>query len=180
MTAIQLPHMLGRIYDDRIFWRAMKPLGMSLRSFRYFLKAIGVPTLRVGGRRFVDSFTLAMAFRAIMRLGRKDFAAPGSVALQKGGSSLKGCTTRLDVADLEDNYWEVIMEMALSQKWNRLKNDEKMVKASKAAVERMRAAIISATRHEAFRATSTRRHIKRDDIEADLERTIASALDARS
>jgi len=172
--------MLGRIYDDRVFWRAMKPLGMSLRSFRYFLKAIGVPTLRIGSRRFVDSFTLAMAFRAIMRLGRKDFAAPGSSALQKGGLSLKGCTTRLDVADLEDNYWEVIMELALSQKWNRLKNDEKMTKAARLAVERMRAAIISATRHEAFRATSTTKHTRRDDIEAHLERAVASALESGS
>lgn len=156
VVSIQLPFMLGRLYDDRTFWRAMQPLGMTLRNFRSFLKALGVPSLRVGSRRLIDAFTFAMALRSVMRIGRKDFAAPGSVSLRKGGLNLNGCTTRVDIEHVESRHWEIVLEMALAQRWNRVKNDPKMAKAAKDAIERMRLAIIDGVRYEVLRGTTSR------------------------
>jgi hypothetical protein len=156
LVSLQLPFMLGRMYDDRTFWKALQPLGMTLRNFRSFLKALGVPSLRIGSKRFIDAFTFAMAIRAVTRIGRKDFAAPGSTALHKGGINMNGCTNRLDIDHVQSKHWEIVLEMALAQRWNRIKNDDKMAKAAKEAIERMRLAIIDGVRYEVLRGTTSR------------------------
>lgn len=67
-----------RLYSEDHFIQSLRPLPFTRRSFRSFLRSLSVPMLHIGTHRYVDHLSLALALRAVLRVGSSDFYAPGS------------------------------------------------------------------------------------------------------
>lgn len=112
------------------------PLGLSRKGLRALLKSLSVPSIEIGRHRLVDSVSLFLALRSVLRVGEPDFLAPGSDSKNRGLT--KGCRTRLDVDHFRRNLEVVVAELVYARKVNSLSIDVDAIRlAARNAAERM-------------------------------------------
>jgi len=104
-----------RLYSEDHFLKELAPLGFSRNTFRRFLRSLSVPLLHLSGTRYVDALSLSLALRAILKIGRPDFLAPGCDALATGEIPKDTCRS-LDPSDVRDNLEPLIFELLASHK----------------------------------------------------------------
>lgn len=104
-----------RLYSEDHFLKELAPLGFSRNTFRRFLRSLSVPLLHLSGTRYVDALSLSLALRAILKVGRPDFLAPGCDALATGEIPKDTCRS-LDPSDVRDNLETLIFELLASHK----------------------------------------------------------------
>lgn len=61
----------------------LKPLGMTRRSVRSFLRSLGLPLIWLGNTVFVNYSQFQTSIATISRRGQPDFLAPGSEPLRR-------------------------------------------------------------------------------------------------
>lgn len=128
-----------KLYSEDFFIRELAPLGMSRRGFRSFCAALSVPMLEVGNTRLVDQLSLSLALRAVLRIGKPDFIAPGSMTRIKG--SKRPVTGRLNVKEFERSLAACISELlAVRFLPNEAPSEKTLVDAAKEAARRMKLA----------------------------------------
>lgn len=71
-----------RLVSVERLWSQFAPFGVTLPSFVRFLHTLHIPLLHIGRTRLVDSLSFYLVMRALLRLGRPDFLAPGSLTPQ--------------------------------------------------------------------------------------------------
>ena len=127
-----------RLYSEDLILKEFLPLGLSRKGLRALLKSLSVPTIEIGTVRLVDSLSLFLALRAILRIGEPDFAAPTSRSVRIGGAALKGKATRLDLDRFQKNFETVVAELIYARKANALVVDRPAIrKAARDACDRI-------------------------------------------
>jgi hypothetical protein len=123
----------NRLFSEDHFIDAFAPYGVTRRGFRALCRALSVPMLEVGATRFVDSFSFALAMRAITRIGEPDFVFPGAKKKKPPGSA-----TTLNAARFKRDLAAIITEVLSSRHLSTLKADRVAIrKAATEAAERM-------------------------------------------
>ena len=112
MSGISFPGSLTLVTMDSLL-QHFKPFGFTKRSFIYFLKALGVFSIRTPDRTMLvdfDAFTLST--RIAVRLGA-DFYAP-SHPLASAGRLPKTAISRLTPEIIEENWERAVDELVAS------------------------------------------------------------------
>ena len=80
ITGIFLSTGIQLVWEQDIYEEGrFAEFGFTLRAFRLWLKALGVPRMKTpGGKWLVDLVSVHLATRAIMRVGQADFFCPGT------------------------------------------------------------------------------------------------------
>lgn len=114
LDALHLPLTENRLFSERSIHAAFIPLGVSLPAFRALLRALGVPYIQIGEQRFIDALTLGIALRAVSRLGRKPFVAPGTRLKRKKWNTSK-FSYKLDPAYVALNLIPILHELSAAR-----------------------------------------------------------------
>lgn len=126
----------SRLYSEDFFIQALAPLGITRRSFRALLRSLSVPTIEIGRTRLIDHISLALAFRAILRIGEPDFLAPTSSTLRRGKVPTNTRTT-LSNEDFLKNHSLVMAELLLAHRTTSLTAPTALRSAALEASRRM-------------------------------------------
>lgn len=132
-AAFSLPDGIT-LYSEDYYLDALRPLGMSRRGFRAWLRCLSVPTLEVANTRYLDPWSFNLALKAILRIGEPDFFAPGSMGLRRGHPA--GVTT-LDPATFRRNLRVVVAELVASKTRPYSPPPAQVKRAARLAAQRM-------------------------------------------
>lgn len=125
------------IYDEGKF----ADFGFTLRAFRLWLRALGVPRMKTpGGKWLVDLVTIHLASRAIMRVGQPDFFCPGTK--ERSNKKLpKNYNLALDPDYFAEHWVDVCNELLYAQRINWTMVTEEHRDAFQAAARRISLAL---------------------------------------
>lgn len=121
-----------RLYSEDYFLRELAPLGITRRSFRKLMRALCVPTLIIGRVRLIDSLSLAIALRAVLGIGRKNFAV-GRVSRKV----LKNAERSIDPGDILTREPILLREISEAQKLDGDTPDGNLVREARLAILRI-------------------------------------------
>ena len=108
---IEMPFSGTRWYHEDYLLEAFEVCGFTKRSFRDFMKALGVPKIYLPKGVFYDGMSISIAMKAVGRIGRRDFAAPGSPQKDNGYVKRAKLTTSLDPMYVKSKIPELLAEM---------------------------------------------------------------------
>ncbi len=128
-----------RLLGEDHYLKELEPLGLSRRGFRALCRALQVPMLHVGKRRFVDVLSFKLAMRAVVRVGHPDFLVPGCEEIRNGRKSFwTGAVTTLDLKYFQRNFRHLLAEILYSSKMEGVTLDRKEIRdLAKEAADRM-------------------------------------------
>lgn len=129
---------LVRLYSEAHFLNELRPLGFTTRTLRAFLRALSVPTLHLGSSRFIDTLSLSIALRAVLRIGQPDFAAPGSETIDRASPTPHPPSREISLDFVRSNLETLIVELLAAYRtssWNPAPTE--LAEAAKEAARRM-------------------------------------------
>lgn len=131
--AFSLPDGLT-LYSEDYYLDALRPLGMTRRGFRSWLRALSVPTIEISNTRYLDPWSFNLALKAVLRIGEPDFYAPGSMGLRRGAPA---GVSALNPKTFERNLRYTIAELVASKTRPNQPPAPKIRAAARAAARRM-------------------------------------------
>jgi hypothetical protein len=126
-----------RLRSEDDFIRLFPP-GLTRKGFRSLCRALSVPMLEVGRTRYVDTLSLLLALRSILRVGEPDFLTPGCHTLRNLAQADRArCATRLDTSRFQRNLTSVISELVAASRINGVRLSASVSEAATKAAQRM-------------------------------------------
>jgi len=142
-TGLQIGPAITLLRVDEIFHEFEK-FGMTRKGFNSFLRAIGVPTIRLPSADLIDMNTFAVAMRCICRIGSSDFYAPGHQRISSG-TVPSFATTRIDKDRMTREWQQVIAEIVSFRKSKWLTTSEEVSEQMALAIDRIALSLAEAT-----------------------------------
>lgn len=144
--------------------------GFTMRGFRRWLKALGVPRMKTpGGKYLVDLVSLYLAVRAVMRVGQPDFLCPGCKEIARGKRQMpKNTQVKLDLDYFAGCWEDVCNELLYAQRVNWQIVTEAHSTAFQHAARRISLALaqqMGEARKAVVRTIATKGHKKLESIE---------------
>lgn len=121
-------------YEEARFYDEM---GISSRAFRGLCRAIKVPMVEIGDKRFVCLPMFKIAMWAISRIGEPNFFCPGSASSMK---SRKGGVKELDVKQVKEDMAVIISELIMARKLEGVEVESDVNTLARLAADRLVAA----------------------------------------
>ena len=103
---ISLGSGLRLFHED---WYIREFVGVDRTAFRRLCRALKVPMIHIGTRRFVEMTTFLLAMRSVSRIGQPDFVVKSSSYKHKTRES------ELNEDDFRENMQEVIAQLLVSR-----------------------------------------------------------------
>ena len=110
-------------------------MGLTKRSFRKFCRALKVPLIEIGSKKYVEMTSFLLAMRSITRISCPDFLAPGCESLRR--AKKEEGITELDYDKFEKDFEAIVADLIAARgiNTNRLKREVKT--AAKAVAKRL-------------------------------------------
>jgi hypothetical protein len=120
ITGIFLSTGIQLVWEEDVYHEGkFADFGFTLRAFRLWLKALGVPRMKTpGGKWLLDLVSLHLAVRAIMRVGQEDFFCPGTKERSTKKYPKRGYSIELDEEYFANNWMDVCNELLYAQRIN--------------------------------------------------------------
>ena len=99
------------------------------RGFRALCKALQIPMLEVGTKRFVEMSSFAIAMRAVLSIGNPDFLTPGCQTLKKNRKTTE--RTTMTSEEFEKNFEMAVLCLMASSDLNKKRSVYELKKAAK-------------------------------------------------
>ena len=99
------------------------------RGFRALCKALQIPMLEVGNKRFVEMSSFAIAMRAVLNIGNADFLTPGCQTLKKNRKTTE--RTTMTSQEFEKNFEMAVLCLMASSDLNKKRSIYELKKAAK-------------------------------------------------
>ncbi len=112
-----------------------KEMGVTKRAFRKFCRALKVPTLEIGGTKYIEMTSFLLAMRAITRISCPDFLAPGCESLRRAKKD--GSLTELDYDKFEKDFEAIVADLVAAKGMNTHKLKKEVKTAAKAVAKRL-------------------------------------------
>lgn len=125
----------NRLYSEAYYLEALRPLGVTKRGLRRWMKALRVPFMEIGRHRLYDNLSLSMALRHVLRVGADDFYAPTSESVDKG----RARASSLDWDSFQSNQSAIITELLYAQNHQSSLKPSQVRAAARKAAYRMAA-----------------------------------------
>lgn len=123
-----------RLIDVKI---AARELGLSNPTMQSLCRALGVPILHLGTKRYIDPVQLTIGMKAVSRIGADEFLFPGSKTLKRGTRMPEPHARQLDPKKLRDNLIPILIELAYSRDLLSFKTQEEALRYARRAAERL-------------------------------------------
>lgn len=94
--------------------------GITRKGFRAWCRALQVPMLEIGTRRYVDLMSFTLALRAVCRVGQPDFYVPGCDRNTWGVHRKTGGTDKLDPDYFRQNFKVILAELLAARRLSKL------------------------------------------------------------
>ncbi len=104
-------------------------MGVTKRGFRSLCKALQIPMLEVGNKRFVEMSSFAIAMRAVLSIGNTDFLTPGCQTLKKNRRTNE--RTTMTPEEFEENFETAVLSLMASSDLNKKRSIRQLKLASK-------------------------------------------------
>ena len=113
-------------------------MGLTTTAFRKLCKALGVPMLEVGDKRYVCLPVFKIAMWAISRMGKPDFLVPASRTAARGPTQQpRGVTNKLDPGYVEKNLEQIICELLAARRLEGFKTEQETDDVCREAAHRL-------------------------------------------
>jgi len=171
ITGIFLSSGVQLVWETDLYREGgFEKFGFTMRGFRRWLKALGVPRMRTpGGKCLVDLVTLYVAIRAVMRIGQPDFLCPGCKEISRGKRQMPPNTqVELDLEYFAGCWEDVCNELLYAQRVNWQMVTEAHSEAFQRAARRISLALaqqMGEARKEVVRTIAVRGRRKLESIE---------------
>jgi len=105
------------------------------RGFRALCKALQVPMLEIGNKRYVEMTSFSIAMRAVLSIGNPDFLTPGCETIRKNRRTNE--KTTMSTEEFEKNFETAVLCLMASSDLNLKRSIYELKKAAKKVAQRL-------------------------------------------
>ena len=110
-------------------------MGTTKRGFRALCKALQIPMLEIGSKRYVEMTSFSIAMRAVLSIGNPDFLVPGCQTLKKNRRTTERTTMKPE--EFEKNFETAVLCLMASSDLNLKRSIYELKKAAKKVATRL-------------------------------------------
>lgn len=120
-------------------YHALKESGLTRHGLAALLRALHIPTVEIGKKKYINPFYLMLAIHAISRPGNKNFLAPGCDSIRRGvrAEQSGGLTREYDLSEDLDQIHIFIAEIVAVRRGKLIRDHEKFVQNTSDIVNRI-------------------------------------------
>jgi len=115
-----------RLYSEETIRQELGAFGLSVIGFRHLMRNLCVPMLCIGKTRFVDSYSLFLALRAVLAIGESDFYAPGCHEI----SCHRHPSSKLDLKRFRLQQRRLCADLLYSKRLNSLQLTDSLIRTT--------------------------------------------------
>jgi hypothetical protein len=110
-------------------------MGVTKRGFRALCKALQLPMLEIGNKRYVEMTSFSIAMRAVLTIGRPDFLTPGCETIRKNRRTNEATT--LSTEEFEKSFEMAVLCLLASSDLNLKRSIYELKKAAGKVARRL-------------------------------------------
>ena len=110
-------------------------MSVTKRGFRALCKALQIPMLEIGSKRYVEMTSFSIAMRTVLSIGNPDFLTPGCQTLKKNRRTTE--KTTLTPEEFEKNFETAVLCLMASSDLNLKRSIHELKKAANKVARRL-------------------------------------------
>ena len=110
-------------------------MSVTKRGFRALCKALQIPMLEIGAKRYVEMTSFSIAMRTVLSIGNPDFLTPGCQTLKKNRRTTE--KTTLTPEEFEKNFETAVLCLMASSDLNLKRSIYELKKAANKVARRL-------------------------------------------